>query len=299
VTHAQKRGASIKNTAQTFVAALDQPSHPFLRFLEEKFPKRPAAAGKSGQPDHLELRRRGLVGAVDGFTAATFGSVLSVLDRWLEDDDLFAHHQRFHGVLAEAMQKLDKADDGRTPAELAQLGREEQLKRSVTLPEAFERAVVETLKLRLVPLWVHRTATDCVDLGPAPVKVKGGERVIINLGSAAADDTGTDLLFGGLRVSAHATAQVGEATTDSPPPLAACPHAGTTKSEATPSPEPVRGPRSVQPAQTEPGVTTGQPLHACPGREMAMGVLLGMVSAIVMQQGLKRESRLLLSFDPD
>jgi Dyp-type peroxidase family len=249
VTHAQKRGASIKNTAQTFVAGLDKPSHPFLQFLEQKFPKQPPAALDGGRPDHLELRRRGLVGAVDGFTAATFGSVLSVLDRWVEDDDLFAHHQRFHGVLAEAMRALDEADDGLSPAELAQMGRSEQLKRTVDLPEAFERTVVETLKLRLVPLWVHRSANHCLDLGP--VKVEGGERVIINLGSAAADDTGTDMLFGGLRVSA------------------------------------------------EPRVTLDQPLHACPGREMAMGVLLGMISAIVMQKGLKRESRLLLSFDPD
>jgi hypothetical protein len=113
--------------------------------------------------------------------------------------------------------------------------------------------------------------------------------VIINLGSAAADDPGTDMLFGGRRVSARAADQVGRATTGSTQPSAGCPHAGA-KSEPT---------RSAQPEQAEPLDTPGQPLHACPGREMAMGVLLGMISAVVMQKGLRRESRLLLSFDPD
>lgn len=297
VTLAQKRGASIKSTAQTFVAGLDAPTHPFLRFLEQRFPEPAAAAVESGKPDHLELRRRGLVGAVDGFTAATFGSVLSVLDRWIEDDDLFAHHQRFHATLAEAMRALDEADGKLGPVRLAEEGKYEQLKRHVDLPEAFERTIVETLKLRLVPLWVHRTATRGVDLGR--VKVEAGERVIINLGSAAADDTGTDMLFGGLRVSAQAAAQVATSTPQGQPSPSGCPQAAAMKGGPSPSQEPARCPRHEPSGQDEPVAPAGHPLHACPGREMAMGVLLGMVSAILLQQGLRREGRLLLSFDPD
>ena len=40
------------------------------------------------------------------------------------------------------------------------------------------------------------------------------------------------------------------------------------------------------------------PVHACPGQDMALGVLLGMLSGVLEQTNLRRKGKLVLSFDP-
>jgi deferrochelatase/peroxidase EfeB len=44
---------------------------------------------------------------------------------------------------------------------------------------------------------------------------------------------------------------------------------------------------------------TGYPVHACPGQDMALGVLLGMLAGVFEQKNLRRKGKLVLSFDPE
>ncbi len=297
-THAIERGKQIQEAATAFLARTDPTTHPFLEFLHEKF----ATA---------DLRRRGLVGAVDGFVAAVYGSFVSIIDRWIEDGELVAVQQEFQSALASLAAE-------KTPSELIEKGDAKLLSSPIRLPGGFEAYVLKTLKRRLVPLWVYRTTTRCTEIGH--VTVAGGTQVIVNLGSAAAEDEGEDMIFGGERRTPY------EIPPEQPPfaEKCRCPDVMAANVQLTAevctcqadggvsaelgqhAADCRRAPVRVQAAAPGPAVHANPgkeaaltyPLHACPGREMAIGTLLGMISGILAQKNLRRESRLLLSFDP-
>jgi hypothetical protein len=46
----------------------------------------------------------------------------------------------------------------------------------------------------------------------------------------------------------------------------------------------------------EPRAAAGQAIHACPGQQMAFGVMLGMIVGVLVQNNLRRKSKIMLSF---
>lgn len=290
----QKAADDTKRAASGSVAVGDAKPHDserarkFLEFVTTTFHE-PAA------------QRQALVGAVDGFVGATYGSFGSILDRWLEDSEL-------GGLSLEFQEHLARTTQGKPASQLAP---EDVFSTALE----FETRIEQTLKRRLVPLWIFRTATRQTQLGDIEIDV--GTQVIINLGSAAADVNGPvddkDMIFGGAR-RASALAKAAQHGCPHRPGAEAAPRAvactcggegeGPSDGHAADCPCSPRAAVSeaaladvAQQLQPGPG-TTNYPIHACPGREMAMGTLLGMISAILVQKNLRRESRLLVSFGP-
>jgi len=217
----------LQNSGPTF-------QHRFLAFLREK------TSPLGLEPDEeQELIVRSVVGTVDGFVAASFGSFLSVVGQWLNNDDFWRIQRKHEAVLAPALrQQLKEAPP--TAGEAMH---------PLDDTAAFVLQVCGTLKLFPKPAWLHRVALEDTDLGN--VRVRRGERVFIHLGQAALEQPGPSLLFGG---------QYDELTKF-----------------------------ATGPERT--------PVHACPAREVAMGVLLGMLVSVLQLKNVRLESTLAITFE--
>ncbi|HVZ37167.1 MAG TPA: hypothetical protein VG963_32315, partial [Polyangiaceae bacterium] len=206
----QIRGKVAQHATQAFLtAAQGAPKRTFLKSLFERF------------PNDMEAVRQGLIGAVDGFVAATYGSFVSVVDRWIEEGTLTTMQRQYGPLLREDPSRL------------------------VDGPSRFVDEIHATMKRRPVPPTIYRTALAATSLGD--VQVQRGDLVVVYLGSAAHLQRDDELLFGGKY-------------------------------------------------QTIKGAH--DPVHACPGRELAIGVLCGLFAAIFERANLRREDRLILSFHP-
>lgn len=234
---AAARGAAVTAAANAVVnqqVASGDYTHVFLQHLNNVA----TSKGLSGVPAQ-QLVVRSLVGTVDGFVAACYGSFLSVIEQWMEDGELFRTQQAFQTELSQAfIQALEAKKNSPTcPEEIADA-------------RPFVAKVVEALTIFPKPPWVHRVATEDTVLGG--VHIKRGQRVSVHLGQAAIEQPGNPaLLFGG--------------------------------------PYDIAGKSRAADHRT--------PLHACPAREMALGVVLGMLVAVLSRNNLRMEERFALSFE--
>ncbi|HKY36167.1 MAG TPA: hypothetical protein VJN18_09525 [Polyangiaceae bacterium] len=188
---------------------------------------------------------RALVGAVDGFVAANWGSFVSTISLWVKTQD-------FWQVQIECEDELTEL--GKLVAEAASVTSEEATKawesRMVQKlhGSALIKRVHHALMLLPVPAWLHRTALKETVLNG--VKVAPGDRLALHLGSIALDKKNPEMLFGG----------------------------------------------AYNPYQK--GPDDGQtPQHACPARPMGLGVVLGMIAAVLELKSVSADGPLALSFD--
>ncbi len=225
------RGARVSESAAKVVqAAMTRGSfeHPFLRFLHQ------GAQGLGLDPAQQQsLITRSVVGVVDGFVAANFGSFLSVVGLWMKKDE-FWRIQR----------ELEKRD---LPALVEAVAKGADAAKLVDNDSALMKQILGTLKTFPKPAWLHRVAVKQTSIGG--VSVSPGDRVIVHLGTAAFQLAGPDMLFGG-------------------------PYDYARK-------------KSAGPDRT--------PLHACPGKELALGVLMGMLVGILSLRNVRAEGTLTIS----
>jgi hypothetical protein len=241
------RGAQIEQAAarlvaeQTSRATADQ--HHFIRDLSQ------AVAGTCSK-NREGLVVRALVGAVDGFVAANWGSFVTTMAAWVRSQELW-QVQLLCEVdilyLSELASKVElpQIDPSKytqvVPPELAD-ALEGRLHRSDLVA-----SVVKALMVLPVPAWLHRTALEATDLAGTPIAP--GDRIVLNLSSISLSQRNPNMLFGGVYSSNKGAGQ----------------------------------------GQT--------PHHACPAQEMAMGVLLGMIVAVLERKSIRAEGPLALTFD--
>ncbi|HWZ92175.1 MAG TPA: hypothetical protein VNW92_25100, partial [Polyangiaceae bacterium] len=242
------RGARVTQVTADFVAATYAREgggfrHEFLNHLQGA-----ASRLALSEPETQGLIVRSVVGTVDGFVAATYGSFLSVMGQWLADGETLWRVQKDHEtILAPA---LLAALEARAEQEAATGPASGEPPESIANGAAFVRKVTDTLKNFPKPAWLHRVAMSDTDLGS--VHIKAGDRVVVHLGQAALEQPGSpELLFGGPYDPVAKTLTSAERT----------------------------------------------PLHACPAREMALGVLLGMLVAVLKRKNLRYQTTLAITFE--
>ena len=231
---AKQRGAVVTDAATSFVEAeLPNPTHPFIQFLHNE-------AMRAAPDDAGALIVRSLVGAVDGFVAANWGSFVTTISAWVKTQELWGiqaqYEREIQSLAAAAKDTTDLSGllGGPAPAP--------------AFPPLVER-IFKSLRVLPVPAWLHRTVLQRTTLGS--VQLEPGDRVVLNLGSAALDRETNSILFGGRY----------------------------TEDKKGPGPD-----------QT--------PRHACPAQEMAIGVLTGMIVAVLERKAIRAESQLAISFVP-
>ena len=226
------RGAAVTKAAAAFVQQQGpSPSNEFVRFLYGR-----ATEGNPADRDAQVVRS--LVGAVDGFVAANWGSFVTIIGMWLKNQDLW-QVQTLHDSEIQSLAEAARNPD----ADLSGL-----LTSALPGPPLINR-IFSALKTLPVPAWLHRTATQRTVLGSVPVEP--GDRIVLNLSSTAlssAAPTAYQLLFGG-------------AYSDN------------------------KGPAADQ-----------TPRHACPAQEMAIGVLAGMLVAVLERKAIRAEGGVAISF---
>lgn len=130
--------------------------------------------GHAAFKDDDDLIARTLVGCTNGFVAATRGSFLSVMRRWIGDEDLWR--------LRHALQAGTAAAGGTLNYQVAR--------------EALREALVIGMQKRSRPNLLHRVAMQDMRLNGVPVKA--GQMVVVSLQSAAEQQPGDpEILFGG------------------------------------------------------------------------------------------------------
>jgi hypothetical protein len=179
---------------------------------------------------------RAWLGAVNGFSAPTGGSFLSVMTQWIERKQLWRLQQQ--------LRREQRRDSG--------------------WPACLEKPLLAALCQAPVPDLLHRElARDRTfeltrsDGTKERMLVPARTRVVVSLASAVAD----------------------QATSDAPPWIL---FGGAVENRRPPEDE---GPD----AQC-------RPRHPCPGREQAIGVILGMLVAILRKRDLRDEGNLRLSY---
>lgn len=226
-----------------------------------QFVKAQREAGKTGAPacgslgnrmlaaiPDDERMARTLIGVMMGFLPTVDANLRLVLAEWLQDGRLASLQADYLAARA--------APISATPLAAAQRCLSVELQRS--------------MQRHPVPPLVWRTALQAHRLGD--VQVNPGDRIVIGLGSATMERLDSDLndpytVFGGLRT----------------------PLDGADKSErqggAAPSDPPAHGARVASDA----GASWRNlgPTHACPGRSVATGVLLGAVAAVLERRDLR------------
>ncbi len=232
---AEQRGAVITKAATAFVQdQLAKPTNAFFKFLYNE-----AVRVNAGDRDGQIVRS--LVGAVDGFVAANWGSFITLIGLWVKNQDLW----QIQTVFEKEIQSLaSAARDSKSDLE--------PLLSAAGAPVSLIPRIFASLKMLPVPSWLHRTAIQRTTLGS--VQVEPGDRLVINLGSTALSSAAPDgyqLLFGGAY------------------------------SEDNKGPGPGQTPR-----------------HACPAQNMAIGVLAGMLVAVLEQKAIRAEGAVVLSFVP-
>lgn len=164
---ANERGAAVDAAVRPFAQG-EKPSR-FCSYLRHE--------GFSGD------LTQALIGAINGFVVPTSGSFLSALSQWIDGEDLW---QLRRWLLAEPADVRDLKWRLKTGTDVTDLDiRQNRLTNS--LIAAMTRAAVPEL--------LHRKVVDSGSIEGFPVRA--GERVVINLGSAAAHTGDWNLLFGG------------------------------------------------------------------------------------------------------
>ncbi len=188
----QQRGQRLRQAALDYVRRTESPRNGTL------------LAHLRSEHNSDDVIARVLVGAVHGFVGPTGGSLFSVLDQWLENEDLWRHQQ---ALLARSYEDAPTSAFVRAKAVLGD-------------------AVVRTMQRNPFPYVLHRMPVRNTTI--CNVEVPAGARVVLGLVSAAQEQPGkTEVLFGGIY--------------------------GTNRA----------------------------PVHACPGHEMALGTILGILSALL------------------
>jgi deferrochelatase/peroxidase EfeB len=175
--------------------------------------------------------KKTLIGSINGFVVPTSASFTSILVQWIESKELW-RWQTWLGLPENALLR-DASVRFDAPS----------LEASALLVAA-ERAMMRAP----VPDLLHRTVVERSLVGSEPLEP--GDRVVISLGSAAAESGKPEILFGGAR-------------------------------------------------SADLGPDRQKPLHACPGRAMAEGVLLGMLVGLLSEPSLRRADRITLEIEPE
>lgn len=166
---------------------------------------------------------RALIGAAQGFLAATVGSFVSVAVQWLEDGRLWRLKEWLH----------------RTPEGQRLLANAEPEPAFLSDDVLLTHEMLVGMRNGPVPGLLHRAVTSPKAFAGGKVTVNPGETLVLGLGSALVEEPGNfDLLFGGT-YSAE-------------------------KSEK-------------------------EPVHACPGKEAALGTILGLLITLISKPQPSRE----------
>jgi Dyp-type peroxidase family len=230
---AKRRGAAVTQAAAAYVQGqleLSTDMPPFIQFLLER-------ATKVNPGDRDGQMVRSLVGAVDGFVAANWGGFVTIISMWVKSQDLWQVQTRYESEI-QSLAETARSQNGDLASMLTPPASSPLISR-----------IFDSLRTLPVPSWLHRTAIQRTVLGS--VQVEPGDRVVLNLSSAALDRKTNNVLFGGVY------------------------------SETDKGPGPLQTPR-----------------HACPAQEMAIGVLAGMLVAVLERKAIRAESPLALSFVP-
>ena len=238
-----KRGQRVDEAARKVVAAAAHDAHPFVRMLRHRFENELKVPKDQIEGEVV----RSLVGAVDGFVAANWGSFISTMKQWIDRDDL-ARSQPFFKAFGDVYQQAAIAiSDNFWPDAKSRAGEAELLaamEKTFRTPEAldtksklgeligklahglgdaepFAQRVTDTLKIFPVPAWLHRTATVKTMLGSEPIEP--GDNIVLHLGSAALEQPGPGMLFGGPYTLTGGVRAKGE-------PLHTCAQGGSSRS---------------------------------------------------------------------
>lgn len=158
------RGQALRHVVHEYVKTKPKAPRTLLDFLQ----KHDAYKGD------FDLIARTLVGCTNGFVAATRGSFLSVMRRWIGDEDLWR--------LRHALSAGRGAAGGELSYDVASA--------------ALREALVIGMQKRSRPNLLHRVAMQDMQLGG--VEIKAGETVVVSLQSAAEQQPGDpEILFGG------------------------------------------------------------------------------------------------------
>jgi Dyp-type peroxidase family len=172
---------------------------------------------------------RALIGATQGFLAATVGSFLSVTVQWLENGKLWRLKEWLH-----------LAPDG---ARL--LANAEPAAAAVADDVLLTREMLVGMRGGPVPDLLHRAVVNPKQLAGGKLTAVPGERLVLSLASALADEPENfDLLFGG----------------------------------------------GYSPQKSE-----REPVHACPGKEAALGTILALLVTLLSKPDPKREGPVVIS----
>lgn len=172
---------------------------------------------------------RALIGATQGFLAATAGSFVSVALQWLENGKLWRLKEWLHIA----------------PAGAPLLANAEPPAAAVANDVLLTREILEGLRRGPVPDLLHRAVTAPRELAAGKLTLAPGETLVLSLASAMVEaPEDFDLLFGGAyspQKSAH------------------------------------------------------EPVHACPGKEAALGTILALLVTLLSKPQLKHESLFVIS----
>lgn len=164
VKEGRVRGQALRHTVHEYVKKNPKAPNTLLDFLQNQ---------KAYANDH-DLIARTLVGCTNGFVAATRGSFLSVMRRWITEEDLWRLRHALNAARAAAGGALSH-DVART---------------------VLRQALVIAMQKRSRPNLLHRVAMQDMHLGGVPVKA--GQMVVLSLQSAAEQQPGDpEILFGG------------------------------------------------------------------------------------------------------
>lgn len=197
----QTHGQALKIALDAFVAqhraAGIRPAQPISRAIFTVFPNDPVGN---------DMIARTIIGVMMGFLPTTDGNLREVVSQWL-DDQMF---ERLHQIFTSDPAVIDHSKAARL----------------------LQVPLMRAMQVRPVPPMVWRTALLDHALGPEPVNVQAGEKIVVSIISATQEATANG------RVSVF--------------PI-------------------FGGDRGRNP----------HPTHACPGYKAAMGVMLGVVTALV------------------
>ncbi|WP_169544417.1 Dyp-type peroxidase [Sneathiella aquimaris] len=210
VDEAKERGTSLKKAIRAFVEEQAPTPDTLHHFLSVH----PVFKGD------LDLITRTLVGCVNGFVAASRGSFLSIMQRWMANEDLWRYRQMLLSAVGSSKNgALDYA----------------------TAKSVFREEMIIAMQKRSRPNLLHRVAVKQAILGG--VEIQAGQAVVLSLQSAAEEQEGNpEILFGG---------------------------------------------------------NYRDTVHACSGQQMAIGVLMGVISVVMEQDVLEYQSTFSLSLSKE
>jgi hypothetical protein len=255
------RGQMIHQAAESYVRQSLRPTQAPHRFIADLAAA--AAQRETGEPERTNLVVRALVGAVDGFVAANWGSFVTVFSAWIKSQELWQVQTLCESDISELATSAQALLQTRASTKDAEPANAPLLK--LLESSQLTTRVVQALMVTPVPAWLHRRALKDTKLGSHDVKQ--GAQVVVNIGSSA--------LYGaGARLRAV--------------------QAGKTPSKPVFSPEMLFGGHYEDEASKSP---SGNPRHACPAQKLGMGVMLGMLVAVLERKSIRADGPLAIRFD--